>query len=1444
MNVSDQIIQTPAPGQRILAFRGDTQSFSLSLPKAEKGTAWLRTNIGHGRIKREEIIREVLYDETRLNRDWFDIPLEQVDSRHFNVTVALCEVGHFEAKCYFLPEGEEDPVWPDGDNTAINIEPADTCCSNIVYNAFVRQFGKNKEGRKQQSRAIKDSIQALDDDGYAVIPPSGTFRDLIGELDFIVSELGCRIIQLLPIHPTPTTFARMGRFGSPYAALSFKTVDPALAEFDPKATPTEQFIELIDAIHERNAKVLIDIAINHTGWAANLHNSNPEWLVRDTNGRIEAPGAWGVVWEDLTKLDYSHKALWQHMAEVFLLWCRRGVDGFRCDAGYMIPATAWKYITAVVRNQFPDTVFLLEGLGGKISVTRDILNTANLNWAYSELFQNYDRMQIENYLPEAIEISREDGIMIHFAETHDNLRLAERSNLYAQMRTSLCALCSQHGGFGFASGVEWFATEKIDVHRANSLNWGSETNQVPLISRLNQLLKIHPAFHDRTEVRFVQQGGGSFVALLRHHIPSGKRLLVVANLDIESKTSGAWDKKNAGLEDNTFWDLISGKEIQISRTESVIKCLLDPGQVLCLTTGRDYLALLDLDSGSNITIPDRILKQSLRAKALDVYQLYHGIEGLGDFNPDQAARDLEKNPFEYCRSLNIFSEESRVICWQWPCDMKREVMVPPDHFLMVRSMTPFQARIVDRTNDNELVRVSEKCLPCVDGSFFVLFLPLSVPAALCPLELDLTRFTPGNSEKATSHLLFLPKAKDAYVKRNFSRSDLLNRPLLLLGTNGRGGMIRAHSDWGKLVSKYDALLAANLNPDFPEDRWVMFSRCRAWLVFQGYSIEISQECIDTFHYDDNYCGYWRYHIPSGQGQDVFLTISMEMASGENAMRMAFYRHKSGGVDGRLADSKEVRIILRPDIEDRNFHETTKAYMGPENSWHDSINPEANGFTFEPAHDRRLRIKISKGDFIPEPEWQYMIHHSMEAERGLDSESDLFSPGFFTVPLKGGDVVSLSAEVMGGNQPLPISWKDLPEERFVPDEAFESSLKLKDALLSAIESYVVKRKKLNTVIAGYPWFLDWGRDTLIFVRGLIAAGKTEISRAILEQFGRFEDHGTLPNMIRGDNAGNRDTSDAPLWFFVACSDLINAEGIEFFLDICCGERKIRHILISIAHSVMAGTPDGIRMDSDSGLVFSPAHFTWMDTNHPPGTPREGYPIEIQALWHFALSFLARIDNEENKRFWQDKALLVQQSILDYFWLEKEGFLSDCLHAQPDVPARKATPDDALRPNQLFAVTLEAVTDLTVCRNIVNASEELIIPGAIRSLADREVGCPLPVFYNGQTINNPNRPYCGIYSGDEDSQRKPAYHNGTAWSWVFPSFCEAWARTYGEKGTETALAWLASSTRLINSGCAGHVPEILDGDYPHTQRGCDAQAWGNSELLRVLIGLGDNRFLVSV
>jgi glycogen debranching enzyme len=240
---------------------------------------------------------------------------------------------------------------------------------------------------------------------------------------------------------------------------------------------------------------------------------------------------------------------------------------------------------------------------------------------------------------------------------------------------------------------------------------------------------------------------------------------------------------------------------------------------------------------------------------------------------------------------------------------------------------------------------------------------------------------------------------------------------------------------------------------------------------------------------------------------------------------------------------------------------------------------------------------------------------------------------------------------------------------------------------------------------------------------------------------------------------------------------------------------------------------------------------MDTNHPAGTPREGYPIEIQALWFAALRFFSRIGGKRNGRKWELLAEKVRSSIHDLFFMADEGYLSDCLHARPGTPARRGEVDDALRPNQLLAVTMGAVSDPVIGRKAVNSCETLVVPGAIRSLADQRVRRPLEIVRDGNLLSDPYHPYQGEYVGDEDSRRKPAYHNGTAWTWLFPSFCEAWGQVYGRKGIPTAKAILASGVRWIGLGCVGHLPEILDGNYPHTPRGCDAQAWGVSEAVRV-------------
>ncbi|MDP2644476.1 MAG: glycogen debranching protein, partial [Desulfobacterales bacterium] len=198
MKLSDRITLSPVPGSRLLMFRGDTVTFTLLLTENRKGAAYLRTNIGRADITRTEIIRSVRYNDPPLGSDWFDIPMVRIEPRLFRLVLPLCREGHFEAKGCFVSTDDREAYWPAGPNVTINVEPADTCCANIIYNVFVRQFGPNKAGGFFEN--IPPAwVDGLDRSGYTVIPPSGTFRDLITELDFIVYELGCRILQLLPV---------------------------------------------------------------------------------------------------------------------------------------------------------------------------------------------------------------------------------------------------------------------------------------------------------------------------------------------------------------------------------------------------------------------------------------------------------------------------------------------------------------------------------------------------------------------------------------------------------------------------------------------------------------------------------------------------------------------------------------------------------------------------------------------------------------------------------------------------------------------------------------------------------------------------------------------------------------------------------------------------------------------------------------------------------------------------------------------------------------------------------------------------------------------------------------------------------------------------------------------------------------------------------------------
>lgn len=1411
--------QSPPPGSHTVKYRGDVFEFRLELPRAQAGEAWLRTDLGRASARRREVIGHVENGDAILARGWHDIPMRRIGERCFALSLPLLEVGTFHAKALFVPEGETEARWPRGPDAVVKIEPASTCCANTVYAAFVRQFGGNRE-RCPAAAGADRAVAALEEDGYTVIPPSGTFRDLVRQLDVIVDELGFRILQLLPIHPTPTTYARMGRFGSPFAVLDFLDVDPALAEFDRRTTPLDQFRELTDAVHERGARLFIDVPINHTGWASHLQIHHPEWFARDEARRFASPGAWGVTWKDLSKLDYADPLLWRYMADVFLFWCRRGVDGFRCDAGYMVPVPVWEYICAKVRNEFPDTVFLLEGLGGRLETTDELLTVANLNWAYSELFQQSGQRETVAYLKDCLRRSAREGLMVHFAETHDNDRLASSGERHARLRTALTAMCSHAGGFGITAGVEWFAREKVDVHGAMSLSWGSSRNQVRRIARINALLEDHAAFHGDARVRVLDDCGDDVVALLREPASGATPLLVLANLDLRHARTAVWDGDDV-RHPEPLHDLLSSKKVHVDETRGRPTCVLSPGQVMCLSPGPHGGEPTEPEPRASTRFrPHRGETQAALAKALAVHEVHHGQGDVSELDVARLGPVLARDPKAYCAASAGGGRPATVVTWTWPRDLDRVAMVPPGFFLLVKAPAPFVATL----RAGECVLAREESLTGA-GAHFALFLPLDVPPSSRRMALDVTILERGKVRHAQAPLIYLCRGEDAAVHTSVERDDIRTGDYHALATNGRGAMAQVRARWGEILSQYDALLAANPDPSLPVDRYVVLSRCRAWVVHRDYSQELNADCLDRFGVEPDETVYWEFSVPVGMGRVVGLRTRARLCPGKNAVTLEFERMSESGHDGWLDDSAPVRMVVRPDVDGRVCHATTKAYTGPEAAWPAAGTRHANGFVFRPPGGLALQMTAQPGSFTPEPEWTYMVPLPFEADRGLDGSTDVFSPGYFGIELAGGQRAVLQAEAGTGRPREPAT----TPPGSGPQGRTGHTLSLREAALSAMRQFIVGRADGHTVIAGYPWFLDWGRDTLICLRGMIAAGLRDEALSIIRQFAGFEVQGTLPNMIRGTDASDRDTSDAPLWLVVACADLLATEGAQDCLTEAVGDRTLTDVIRSIVTSYMRGTRNGIRMDPGSGLVFSPAHFTWMDTNHPAGTPRRGYPIEIQALWYAALGILAQIEPEGG---WHQLAARVRRSIHDLYILPDEGFLADCLHGEPGTPAAEAVADDALRPNQLFAITLGAVDDPELCAAVLSACEELLVPGAIRSLADRGVTHPLPVEYEGRQLNDPLHPYWGTYRGDENTQRKPAYHNGTAWTWPFPSYCEALYLVYGEDVRETALALLASSTEVINRGCLGQVPEIVDGNAPHELRGCGAQAWGVTELYRVL------------
>jgi predicted glycogen debranching enzyme len=507
---------------------------------------------------------------------------------------------------------------------------------------------------------------------------------------------------------------------------------------------------------------------------------------------------------------------------------------------------------------------------------------------------------------------------------------------------------------------------------------------------------------------------------------------------------------------------------------------------------------------------------------------------------------------------------------------------------------------------------------------------------------------------------------------------------------------------------------------------------------------------------------------------------------------------------RLLSGSPGMLSVRPFFSGRDYH---------------SLHRENGAFRFEPEstssgliwqpYDGVPAVHVAtNGDYHHQPDWYRNFRYEAERDRELDFIEDLAAPGTLIFSL-----ASHEAAVILSTEPIASdAVQALNEIR-----AVESTRRAGFAspLHRAADAYLVKRGAGQTIIAGYPWFADWGRDTFIALRGIcLAADRIDEAKNILLEWSRAISEGMLPNRFpdRGE-LPEFNSVDASLWFIIAVYDLFDAAAR-------CGsvvpdedrhllEDGIDRILTGYAH----GTRFGIRADDDGLLAagVDGVQLTWMDARVGDHviTPRIGKPVEVQALWLNALWLASRRSPRWRELF--DKGRTAFES---KFWNGSSGFLYDVV----DANHQAGSVDSALRPNQILALgglPLVLVDEARARRALSIIEARLWTPIGLRSLASDEPG------------------YAGRYAGGVAS-RDGRYHQGTVWPWLLTAFVEAWVRSRDRTAaaiSEARTRFLTPLLDHLDEAGVGHVSEIADGDAPHRPNGCPFQAWSVGEALRL-------------
>jgi predicted glycogen debranching enzyme len=643
-----------------------------------------------------------------------------------------------------------------------------------------------------------------------------------------------------------------------------------------------------------------------------------------------------------------------------------------------------------------------------------------------------------------------------------------------------------------------------------------------------------------------------------------------------------------------------------------------------------------------------------------------------------------------------------------------------------------------------------------------------------------------------------------------------------LVTNGIGGFAMG-TVAGLLTRRYHGLLIAALNP--PLGRTLLLTKFDETVAYnrRSYPIFANRWAEDLIVPAGAYINLERFHLEgttpvwSFALADVLLEKQVWMRPGENTTYVRYHLHRANG---------PVQVVAKAIVNYRDYHSNSKG-----DGWQMAVRPVERGVQVTAYEGARPFYLLSNSAAITaEHDWYKNFYLSVEAYRGIEPEDDNLFIGSFQATLRPGESLTLVASTEAApnlDGETAYAEREAYEQGLLERSLHRDNGTIRQLVLAA-DQFIVRRQTPTdedgrTIIAGYPWFSDWGRDTMIALPGLtLATGRAEVAAKILRTFAHFVDQGMLPN--RFPDAGETpeyNTVDATLWYFQAVHAYYQTTGDKALL------RELFPVLAEIIAWHQRGTRYQIHVDAADHLLYAGepgVQLTWMDAKVGDWvvTPRIGKPVEINALWYNALRLMAdfaRILEEENPKSQipnpksQEYEVLAEQVRQGFgrFWNEAAGYCYDVLDS-PDGSGAE------LRPNQLFAVSLP-YSPLAEWqqKGVVDAcSRALLTSHGLRSLA----------------VDDPT--YIGRYGGDQ-KQRDAAYHQGTVWGWLIGPFVAAHWRVY--RDAEVARSYLRPLFHHLTDHGLGNISEIFEGDPPFTPRGCPAQAWSVAEVLRIWQMIGE-------